>query len=86
MPAFLDALMLFLVLNLVAALARIALGPSPADRLLTTQLFSTTAVALLLLQSQASGEGAWRDVGLVFALLAAVTGVAFVRMPGAREQ
>jgi multicomponent Na+:H+ antiporter subunit F len=76
---------LFLLLNLLAGLLRILLGPTPADRLLTTQLLSTTAVAMLLLHAEASAEPAWRDVALVFALLAAVTAVAFVRRVWARE-
>lgn len=72
-------LTLFLFLNLLAGLWRALHGPTPADRLLVIQLFGTTAVAVLLLQAQASGENALRDVALVFALLAAITAVAFVR-------
>jgi multicomponent Na+:H+ antiporter subunit F len=74
-----SAATLFLLLNLVAGLLRVLLGPTPADRLLTTQLLSTTAVAVLLLHAEQVGESSWRDVALVFALLAAVTAVAFVR-------
>lgn len=69
----------FLVLNLVAGLARIHRGPTPADSMLAVQLFGTTAVAILLLFAQALGRPALRDVALVFALLAAVSTVAFVR-------
>ena len=47
--------------------------------MLAAQLFGTTAVAVLLLLGQAAGNAALRDVALVFALLAAVTAVAFVR-------
>jgi multicomponent Na+:H+ antiporter subunit F len=70
---------LFLLLTLVAGLWRVLRGPTPADRMLAAQLFGTTAVAALLLLAQASGNAALRDVALVFALLAAVTAVAFVR-------
>ena len=73
------ALALFLLLNLVAGMWRILRGPTAADRMLAAQLFGTTAVASLLLLSQASGSSRLRDVALVFALLAAVTAVAFVR-------
>lgn len=69
----------FLVLNLVAGLARIHRGPTPADSMLAVQLFGTTAVAILLLFAQAIERPALRDVALVFALLAAVSTVAFVR-------
>jgi multicomponent Na+:H+ antiporter subunit F len=73
------ALALFLLTNLVAGLWRVLRGPTPADRMLTAQLFGTTAVAVLLLLAEASGRAFVRDVALVFALLAVVTVVAFVR-------
>ena len=70
---------LFLLGNLLAGLWRLLVGPTPADRLLTSQLFATTAVAILLLQADSQSLPALRDVALVFALLGAVTAVAFVR-------
>ena len=70
---------LFLLLNLVAGMWRVLRGPTAADRMLATQLFGTTAVAVLLLLAQADNNPALRDVALVFAILAAVTAVAFVR-------
>jgi len=73
------ALAVFLLLNLCAGIWRILRGPSIADRMLAGQLFGTTAVAILLLLAQATESSAIRDVALVFALLAAVTAVAFVR-------
>ncbi len=73
------ALALFLLLNLGAGMWRVLRGPTAADRMLAAQLFGTTAVAMLLILAQAYGNGALRDVALVFALLAAVTSVSFVR-------
>ncbi len=73
------ALALFLLLNLGAGMWRVLRGPTAVDRMLAAQLFGTTAVAMLLLLAQAYGNAALRDVALVFALLAAVTAVAFVR-------
>ena len=70
---------LFLLLTLVAGLWRILRGPTAADRMLAAQLFGTTAVACLLLLAQAFDQTALRDVALVFALLAAVTAIAFIR-------
>ncbi|MCB1674852.1 MAG: hypothetical protein KDI01_01075 [Halioglobus sp.] len=75
----LSPLSLFLLGNLLAGLWRLFVGPTPADRLLTSQLFATTAVAILLLQAEWQSMPALRDVALVFALLGAVTAVAFVR-------
>ncbi len=77
---------LFLLLTLVAGMWRILQGPTPADRMLAAQLFGTTAVACLLLLSQALSLQALRDVALVFALLAVVTAVAFVRRAWAKGQ
>ena len=73
------ALALFLLLNLVAGMWRVLHGPSAADRMLAAQLFGTTSVAVLSVLAQAMDKAALRDVALVFALLAAVTAVAFVR-------
>jgi multicomponent Na+:H+ antiporter subunit F len=72
-------LALFLLLNLAAGMWRVLRGPGVADRMLAAQLFGTTAVAILLLLAEAAGSNALRDVALVFALLAAVTAVAFVK-------
>jgi len=73
-------LALFLLVNLAAALLRVARGPTAADRMLAALLFGTTGVAVVLLL--ATGEAAARvfvDVALVLALLAAIAGIAFAR-------
>lgn len=73
------ALAVFLLMNLIVALLRVAHGPTPADRLLAALLFGTTGVAILLLLADAMAQPALLDAALVFALLAAITGVAFAR-------
>lgn len=73
------ALAVFLLLNLGAGMWRVLRGPTAADRMLAAQLFGTTAVAMLLLLAEVSDNAALRDVALMFALLAAVSAVAFVR-------
>jgi len=70
---------LFLLLTLVVGMWRVLRGPTLADRMLAGQLFGTTAVACLLLLAQAFERPSLRDVSLVFAFLAAVTAIAFVR-------
>ncbi len=77
---------LFLLLTLVAGLWRVLRGPTAADRMLAAQLFGTTAVACLLLLAQAFEQPALRDVALMFALLAAVTAVTFVRRAWVAEE
>lgn len=73
------ALAIFLLLNLIVALVRVARGPTPADRLLAALLFGTTGVAILLLLAEAMNQPALVDAALVFALLAAISGAAFAR-------
>jgi multicomponent Na+:H+ antiporter subunit F len=69
----------FLLLNILAGMIRILRGPTPADRMLSAQLFGTTGVAILLLLAQGFSAPALRDVALVLALLSAVAVTAFVR-------
>lgn len=88
MESLLWPLTLFLLLNLLAGLWRAVRGPTAADRLLLAQLFGTTAVAVLLLQARETSLVSLRDAALVFALLSAITAVAFVRRawPGGADE
>lgn len=79
MNGLLPILAIFLFVNLLAALLRVAAGPTPADRLLAALLFGTTGVAILLLLAYATADAALLDVALVFALLAAIGGAAFAQ-------
>jgi multicomponent Na+:H+ antiporter subunit F len=85
MAEFCLGLALLLLLMIVAGLVRVLRGPTAADRMLATQLFGTTGVAILLLLGQAFAVPALWDAALVFALLAAVAAVAFVRRVGTSE-
>ena len=70
---------LLLLLSILLGLVRVVRGPTAADRMLAAQLFGTTGVAVLLLLGRALAVPAFWDVALVFALLAGITGIAFVR-------
>ena len=83
MQEFHLALALFLLLNVIAGLLRIVRGPAPADRMMAAQLFGTTGVAVLLVLARALDAPDLRNVALVFALLAVLATVAFVRATGA---
>ncbi len=74
----LDAVATILLVLLLLGLVRIWRGPAPADRMLASQLFGTTGVALLLVLAESQGQPALRDVALVLALLAVLATVAFV--------
>jgi len=76
---------LFLLANLLAALIRVARGPSAADRMLAALLFGTTGVGILLLLAYAGGGPALVDAALTLALLAAIIGVAFAQRAWSRE-
>ncbi len=82
MNALLLAIAALLVLTIVTGLLRVAKGPTEADRMLGAQLFGTTGVAVLLLLGEALEATAYWDVALVFAVLAAITAIAFVRRAG----
>jgi multicomponent Na+:H+ antiporter subunit F len=79
MEGWLIVTAIFLLLNVAAGLVRVARGPSEADRMLAAQLFGTAGVAILLVLADALDTPGLRDVALVFALLAVVVTVAFVK-------
>jgi multicomponent Na+:H+ antiporter subunit F len=68
-----------LLLNIALGLAFVTSRRGSADSLLAVLLLGTTGVAFTLVLGQAVGEQRAVDIGLVFALLAAVVGIAFVR-------
>lgn len=70
---------LLILISVVVGLIRIFRGPTAADRMLAAQLFGTGGVAILLILAQAMQMPSLVDVALIYALLAAVTMVVFVR-------
>ena len=70
---------LLILISVVVGLIRILKGPTAADRMLAAQLFGTGGVAILLILAQAMQIPSLVDVALIYALLAAITLVVFVR-------
>ena len=70
---------LLILISIVVGLVRILRGPTAADRMLAAQLFGTGGVAILLILAQAMQMPSLVDVALIYALLAAITMVVFVR-------
>lgn len=68
-----------LLVSLCGGMYQVLRGPTPADRMLAIQLFGTVAVAILVVIGEATNDTDLLDAALVFAMLAAVTMVAFVR-------
>ncbi len=85
MSALISGILFVLLLSLAASLWRVMRGPTRVDRMLAAQLMGTTGVAILGLLAYLDTTMAWRDVALVVALLAAISGVAFVRVLSARR-
>jgi len=69
---------LVLLLTIVMSLGHVFRQPGRVDSLLAALLFGSTGVALVLVLGKALGLARALDIALVFALLAAVLGVAFV--------
>lgn len=78
MTLFLGGIVVVLLASILAGLVRVYRGPAPAERMMAAQLFGTAAVAILLILSQIMQMPALLDVAMVFALLSAVSLVAFV--------
>lgn len=79
MTEFDMAVALFLLLNVVAGLVRVWRGPTDTDRMLAAQLLGSTGIGILLVLGAAMDEPAALNIALLFALLASLAGVAFVR-------
>lgn len=79
MTAFYLSAAVVLLLTIVLGLGHVFRQPGRADSLLAALLFGSTGVALVLVLGKGLGMDRALDIALVFALLAAVLGVAFVR-------
>jgi multicomponent Na+:H+ antiporter subunit F len=77
---------LFLLVNIVAGLVRIWVGPRSADRMQALLLFGTTTVGMVLLLAYAGGPEALIDVALIFVMLAAIGSIAFVALPASMDR
>jgi multicomponent Na+:H+ antiporter subunit F len=86
MTEFYLAMSLLLLLTMAAGLVRVIIGPTPADRMMAAQLLGTSSIGVLLLLAPAIGVPALVDVGLIFALLAAVSVAAFTRRRVGQDQ
>ncbi len=70
---------LILLPNITVGIFRILKGSTAADRMMTAQLFGTCGVAILLLLSVGMDNPVLIDIALVFALLAALATLTFIR-------
>ena len=70
MDLFFIIVTVFLLLNIALGLLRVWRGPTVADRLLTTQLFGTTGMAILLVLAGYLKELTLLNVAITFNVLA----------------
>lgn len=70
----------FLLLNIALGLVRVLRGPTVADRLLTTQLFGTTGMAILLVMSGYLKDLTLLNVAITFNVLAVLLVIGFVQV------
>jgi multicomponent Na+:H+ antiporter subunit F len=79
MTLFLSLVAVLLILLLGLGLWRVYLGPEEGDRMLAVQLLGSTTVGILVLLATLLDQPALLHVALLFALLAVLVAVAFVR-------
>lgn len=69
-----------ILVTVIVGLIRVFRGPTRADRILAAQLCGTASVAMILMVMRIVGRNYLYDLALVFAILAAVSTIAFVRL------
>lgn len=69
-----------ILITVIVGLFRVFTGPTRADRMLAAQLCGTASVAIFALLARAFQEPFLYDLAMVFAILAAVSSIAFVRL------
>jgi multicomponent Na+:H+ antiporter subunit F len=79
MSTFILALALVLMAAIAAGLIRVAIGPTPSDRMMAAQLMGTSGIGVILILAPVLAVPALIDVALIFSLLAAVAVAAFTR-------
>lgn len=80
MHLFFSIVVIFLLGTICAGLVRLWRGPTMADRLLTTQLFGSTGVAVLIVLAGKLQEFTLLNVAITFNVLAVLLVVCLVRV------
>lgn len=80
MDIFFTIVIVFLLLNIALGLIRVWRGPTVADRLLTTQLFGTTGMAILLVLAGFLEDLNLLNVAITFNVLAILLVIGLVKV------
>lgn len=82
MDTFLSIAAALLIAFLLAGLLRVIRGPGRTDRMLASQLFGSTGVAVLMMLAIVKQQPALLNAALVLALLAPLTLMTFIVLGG----
>jgi multicomponent Na+:H+ antiporter subunit F len=80
MDGFFIIVIVFLLLSIALGLIRVWRGPTVADRLLTTQMFGTTGMAILLVLTGYLKELTLLNVAITFNVLAILLVICLVQV------
>lgn len=74
-----------ILLTVVGGLIRVFNSPKRADRMLAAQLCGTASVAIIIMFARILNDDFLFELGLVIAILAAISTIAFVRLTWQRN-
>ena len=84
--AVLAAAMAVLAIGSVACLVRAVIGPTHADRLIAANMTGTQVICLICIYAVRSGEHAFTDVALIFAMFSFLASAVLVRIMTERRK
>ena len=84
--AVLTAAMAVLAAGTVACLVRAVIGPTAADRLIAANMTGTQVICLICIVAARTGEHAFTDVALIFAMFSFLAAAVFVRIVTERRK
>ncbi len=78
--------MVVLSAGVLACLIRAIIGPTHADRLIAANMTGTQVICLICIVAARTGEHAFTDVALIFAMFSFLAAVVFVRIVTERRK
>ena len=78
--------MVVLSAGVLACLIRAIIGPTHADRLIAANMTGTQVICLIFIVAARTGEHAFTDVALIFAMFSFLAAAVFVRIVTERRK
>ena len=78
--------MAVLAAGTVACLVRAVIGPTGADRLIAANMTGTQVICLICIYAVKTGEFAFTDVALIYAMFSFLAAAVFVRISAERRK